>query len=152
MPRQTRRPGTFIRIPLADGSFGYGRVLESPHSAFYNYRTASPDSDLERIGSKPVLFRIAVRFGGRSLWEFIGWREIEARLAQPVVRFRQDIANLQDCMIFDTAGNVRSATPEECVGLEAAAVWDQHHVEGRLLDFFMGRPNVDEEHLKVRLR
>jgi hypothetical protein len=152
MRKREHKPGTFMRIPLADGSFGYGRILEPPHSAFYDYKTASPDSDLDRIASKSVLFRIAVRFSARSSWESIGWREIEARLAQPIVQFTQDIGNFQDCTIFDTAGNVRSATPPECVGLEAAAVWDQHHVEGRLLDSFMGRPNVAQEHLRVRLR
>jgi immunity protein 26 of polymorphic toxin system len=151
MSKKANKPGTFMRIPLADGSFGYGRILEPPHSAFYNYRTTNPDSDLDRIASKPVLFRIPVRYSGPRSWENIGWREIEAGLAQPIVQFTQDILNLQDCRIFDTAGNVRSATPEECVGLEAAAVWERHHVEERLLDFFMGRPNAAVEHLKVRL-
>ncbi len=152
MSKRLQKPGAFIRIPLADGSFGYGRILEPPHSAFYNYRTTSPDFDLDRIASKSVIFRIAVRYLSRSRWEFIGWREIESHLAQPVVRFTQDVANFKNCTIFDAAGNARSAAPEECVGLEASAVWDQHHVEGRLLDFFMGRPNPNVEFLKVRLQ
>ena len=54
--------------------------------------------------------------------------------------------------LFDTAGNERAASPQECVHLERSAVWEQDSVEGRLLDTFMGRPNADEEHLKVRLR
>jgi hypothetical protein len=45
--RQLHRPGSFLRIPLADGSFGYGRMLELPFDAFYDYRTTSPDSDLD---------------------------------------------------------------------------------------------------------
>jgi hypothetical protein len=28
--RQLHKPGTFLRIPLPDGTFGYGRVLELP--------------------------------------------------------------------------------------------------------------------------
>ncbi|EPX58332.1 hypothetical protein D187_004088 [Cystobacter fuscus DSM 2262] len=37
------------------------------------------------------------------------------------------------------------------MGVERAAVWERESVEGRLLDTFLGRPNADEEHLKVRL-
>lgn len=49
------------------GSVAYGRLLTAPYSAYYNYRTTSPDSDLDRIASKPVLFKVAVR----QSWEVI---------------------------------------------------------------------------------
>ncbi|WP_395857632.1 Imm26 family immunity protein [Cystobacter fuscus] len=55
--RPTHKPGSFMRIPLPDGSFGYGRVLELPFDAFYNYRTTEPDADLDRIASKSILFQ-----------------------------------------------------------------------------------------------
>ncbi|KFA90437.1 immunity 26/phosphotriesterase HocA family protein [Archangium violaceum] len=146
------RPGSFLRIPLADGSFGYGRVLELPIDAFYEYSTQSPDSDLDRIASKPILFKIAVRHLESSSWESIGWREIEESLAQPIVQFRQDVGNFRRCTIFDNVGNSRSAEPQECVGLERMAVWEQHAVERRLLDTFMGQSNDTVERLKVRLQ
>lgn len=152
MRKQEYKPGMFLRIPLADGSFGYGRVLESPYEAFYDYKTPGPDQDLGRIASKPVLFSIAVRHPAQSSWESIGWREIEEHLALPVVQFTQDLGNFQDCTIFDTAGNVRAAQPQECVDLEPAVVWEQHHVEERLLDALMMRPNAEQERLKVRLK
>ncbi len=152
MPQRARKPGTFLRIPLSDGSFGYGRILEAPYGAFYNYRTASPEQDLDTIASKPVLFRIAFRHLALRSWEPIGWREVEKHLAQPIIQFTQDILNFRNCKIFDTAGNVRDAEPQECVGLEAAAVWEQHHVEERLLDTFVGRANASVEHLRVRLQ
>lgn len=151
MGKQKHTAGAFVRIALADGSFGYGRLLESPYAAFYNHRTTSPDSELDRIASKPILFRIAVRHLALDAWEFIGQRALEEHLTQPVVQFMQDLGNFSRCTIFDTAGNERAAEPQECVGLERAAVWEQASVEERLLDAFQGRPNADEEHLKVRL-
>jgi len=151
MGKQKHTAGAFVRIALADGSFGYGRLLESPYAAFYNHRTMSPDSELDRIASKPILFRIAVRHLALDAWEFIGQRALEEHLTQPVVQFMQDLGNFHRCTIFDTAGNERAAEPQECVGLERAAVWEQTSVEERLLDFFQGRPNADEAHLKVRL-
>jgi hypothetical protein len=145
-------PGSFLRIPLADGSFGYGRVLEPPFDAFYEYRTKSPDADLDRIASKQILFKIAVRHLEPSSWKVIGWREIEESLSQPIVQFKQDVGNFRRCTIFDTVGNSRSAEPQECVGLERMTVWEQHAVEGRLLDTFVGRPNATVERLRVRLQ
>jgi hypothetical protein len=152
MGMPTDKPGTFLRIPLGDGSFGYGRALEAPYTAFYNYRTAGPDTDLEKIASKAILFKIAVRDSSPQRWQPIGWRELEAHLTQPVVAFTQDIGDFRRCTIFDTAGNVRDAQPQECIGLERAVVWEQHHVEERLLNTFMGRPNGHMERLSVRLR
>jgi hypothetical protein len=152
MRKRANAPGTFVRIPLGDGSFGYGRLLESPYAAFYRYRTSDPDSDLDRIASKPVLFKTAVRHLALEAWESIGWRELEEPLKQPLVQFMQDIGDFRQCTIFDTAGNERTAEPQECVGLERAVVWEQQGIEERLLDAFMGRPNSEEERLRVRLR
>jgi hypothetical protein len=151
MPR-LYKPGSFLRIPLADGSFGYGRVLKLPHDAYYNYRTETPDSDVAGIASKPILFKISVRHMNERGWELIGWRELEEQFSQPIVQFMQDIGNFRDCLIFDTAGNERSAEPRECIGLERASVWEEVGVENRLLDTFMGRPNATVERHKVRLK
>ncbi|WP_257456017.1 immunity 26/phosphotriesterase HocA family protein [Archangium lipolyticum] len=79
-----------MRVPLADGSFAYGRVLKLPHDAYYDYRTNTPDSDLERIASKPILFKIAVRHLEERAWELIGWRELEEQFSQPSVQFMQE--------------------------------------------------------------
>ncbi len=151
MPR-IYKPGSFLRIPLADGTFSYGRVLKLPHDAYYDYRTDTPDADLDRIASKPILFKIMVRHMEERPWEFIGWRELEEQFSQPIVQFMQDIGNFRDCTIFDTVGNSRRAEPQECVGLERSAVWEEVGVEQRLLDTFMERPNDDVERLKVRLQ
>ena len=150
MPR-LYKPGSFLRIPLADGSLGYGRVLKLPHDAYYNYRTETQDSDLERIAAQPILFKSSVRHMKERGWEIIGWRRLEDQFSQPIVQFMQDIGNFRDCTIFDTVGNSRRAEPQNCIGLECAAVWEEVGVEQRLLDTFMGRPNASVEHLKVRL-
>lgn len=152
MRKQAFKPGAFFRITLGDGSFGYGRLLASPYAAFYKHRTSDPDSDLSRIASKPLLFRTAVRHLALNSWELIGWSELEEHLTQPLVRFMQDVGDFRRCTIFDTEGNERDAKPQECVGLERAVVWEQQAIEERLLDAFMGRPNADEERLRVRLQ
>lgn len=143
--------GTFVRIPLADGSFGYGRVLSDPYVAFYNHRTDEPLADLDVLGSQPVLFTQAVRFLSGDRWTKIGHRALQGEVAKPVVRFMQDVADFRKCIIFDSEGMEKEVPPEACVGIERASVWDQPHIERRLLDTFMGRPNEDELRARVRL-
>lgn len=145
------KPGVFIRLGLADGSFGYGRLLGPPYVAFYGHQTREPDSALDRIASTPILFKVAVSVPALNEWADIGWKELEPHLSQPVVQFRQALGDVRRCTLFDTAGNTRAATPQECVGLERAAVWEKDSVEERLLDTFLGRPNAIVEHLAVRL-
>ncbi len=146
------QPGTFLRIPLRDGTFGYGRVLrDADMVALYEHRTTAPSADLESIAACPVLFSVSVRQKGLTRWTLIGQRELDARLSKPIVQFMQDVADPKRCTIFDSSGARRAATPEECVGLERAAVWDAAHVAERLLDAFEGRVNAAEQHLRVRL-
>lgn len=151
MKTSKHQPGTFLRIPLSDGTFAYGRQLEDPYTAFYHYRTPDPSTDLDTIEKKPVLFRQVVRLPLPKNWDRIGIRELEGEVAKPVVQFHQEIGDYRKCTIYDSLGNERAATPEECVGLERGTVWDAHHIEERLLDTFMGRPNETEKYLRVRL-
>ncbi|MCX4985881.1 immunity 26/phosphotriesterase HocA family protein [Streptomyces sp. NBC_00572] len=145
------QPGTYVRIPLPDGSYGYGRVLSEEYTGFYDYRTAQPSADLADLDAGPFLFAQAVRLPDDDRWQPIGSRPLEGEAARPVVRFTQDLADFRKCVIFDSEGGMHPATPEECVGLERAEVWDAHHIERRLLDTFLGLPNQDEREARVRL-
>jgi hypothetical protein len=154
MPKKTTayEPGTFLRVPLTDGTFGYGRALDYSYIAFYDFRTTDPRSDLDEIESKPVLFIQSVRLSDPQRWTALGKRLPQGEVARPVVRFTQDLADFRKCTIYDSEGMSRDATPEECVGLERASNWEMHHIEGRILDHFMGRPNEAEIHGRVRLK
>lgn len=143
--------GTFLRIPLPDGSFAYGRAQSNPYIAFYNHRTSEPTSDLDEIASKPILFSQAVRNKGLESWTIIGQRPLQGKVSEPVVMFMQELADFRKCTIFDSAGMEREAQPEECIGIERAAVWEAHQIEERLLDTFMGRANEHEIRSRVRL-
>jgi hypothetical protein len=143
--------GAFLAIRLNDGSFAYGRLLEFPFAAFYDFRSKWVISDLNEIAAKPLLFTLAVHESALDTWEIIGKLPLEDSLKRPVVQFMQDILDHTRCRIVDSEGNERSAKPEECLGLERAAVWEAPHVERRLLDTFLDRPNRSVEGAKVRL-
>ncbi len=120
--------------------------------AFYNYRTTEPVDDLDIIEAQSVLFTPSVRLLDRKRWANLGVRPLSGEAAKPVVNFMQDLGDFKNCRIFDTAGMKKNVTPEECIGIERAAVWDDSHIEERLLDAFMGRPNDDEIRSRVRLK
>jgi hypothetical protein len=147
----TPPPGTFLAIPLADGSVGYGRVLVAPYLACYRYRTPTRSTDLDALEAAAVLFIVAVEQPYADRWPAVGRRELTGPVAEPVVRFIQDPLDPARCVIFDSAGGRRNAEPQDCVGLERAAVWRPDQIEQRLLDHFLGRPNQAEIHARVQL-
>src|SRR3954471_19875769 len=108
----TRPEGTFVRIPLADGSFGYGQVLGDPYIAFYDHQTLDAERDIDAILAKPILFRQAVRLPQSTPWVKLGQRDLEGPAAEPVVRFMQDLADFRQCTIFDSTGMRREVGPE----------------------------------------
>ncbi|MDZ4784932.1 MAG: Imm26 family immunity protein [bacterium] len=144
--------GTYLLIPLSDGSFGYGRVLKNPYIAFYNYQTDRPTSDLDLIDLHPILFKQAVRFHKENKWINIGINPLNEELAKPVVRFMQDLADFRKCIIFDSEGLEQHVSPEDCIGVERAEVWESYHLEQRLLDTFQGKQNAAELYSRVRLK
>ena len=131
MKTPKRGLGTFLRIPLPDGSYAYGRELELPYAAFYDYRAIELEYDLDALASKAILFRLSVRGEAIDRWKPIGVRVLEGSAAEPILQFMQDFADYRRCTIFDTVGNERDAQPGECVGLERAVVWEPEHVEER---------------------
>ncbi len=152
MARKRFIKGRFVRIQLSDGSYAYGRLRRFPFAAFYNFQTKESVSDLDEIASKPILFTLAVHKSVMGKWEVIGKRPLEAQFDPHIARFRQSLGDFTKCTIFDGFDPPRKATPEECIGLERSSVWEARHVEQRLLDTFMGRPNASVERYKVRLK
>jgi hypothetical protein len=65
--------------------------------------------------------------------------------------FTQDIMNIDDCVIFWNSGIERKALPEECIGLERSAVWDEQDIVERIEDHYKGQKNFSVERDKVIL-
>src|SRR5262249_6509802 len=84
-------------------------------------------TDLEAIASKSVLFTQSVTPSYLKKWSQIGSAELSGEVARPVVRFTQNIVDFTKCKIYDSAGMVKEARPEECIGLERSAAWEPHH-------------------------
>jgi hypothetical protein len=149
--KASHEPGAYLRLALPDGSYGYGRLLQSPFAAFYRRRSSRPGTDTAPLDAEPVLFKVAIRRSALDRWDIIGAAPLDEELQRPIVQFKQDVGHPLECRIIDSAGHDRAAAPDECVGLERAVVWDGRHVEQRVLDAILGRANAIEELLRVQI-
>jgi hypothetical protein len=143
--------GDIVRIPLPDGTFGYGHVLVEPLVAFLNYRDDGQCAEFAEIVNAPALFRVWVanEAFGRGKWRVVGHVGPTAEAVKPVYFFRQDAISGAVTITHD-GSTERPATIEDARGLERAAVWASHHVAERLLDHFERRPNKWVRSLDLR--
>ncbi len=151
--RQRFEPGAVLRVGLDDGTHTFARMLShSPYVAVYDARRSDDAVDVEQIVRSPVLFVVAVSAGAyrSGRWQRVGSvPPLAAAVAIPEF-FQQDIFDPQQCQVVDHLGRERTATPEECVGLERSAVWDAEHIEERVRDHYQNRPNANLEVMKLR--
>lgn len=143
-------PGDVVRIDLGDGRHTYGVLLVNPYVAVYDMVTTGETVERAEVLDRPILFVVAVYNVGRA-WPVVGKVPEERALPAVPEQFMQDVADPSRCEIIDVNGNVRPATPQECVGLERAAVWEPEDVVERIRDHYAGRPNRHLEYMKVRL-
>ncbi len=147
--RQKRVAGDVVRIDLGDGFACYGRVTGDAGLAVYDLRSSEAVA-LSEIMSRPILFHISVMDNAITSghWAVVGHAPLEDALSNPPPRFIRDPIRKDTFRIYED-GKMRPATRDECVGLEAAAVWGARHVEERLRDHYAGVKNRSTEHLKL---
>lgn len=150
--KQKWRAGDVVSITLDDGRFAFGRVLNLPLMAFYDY-VAIEVPPIQEIIAKEVIFRVWVmKYAVTSgAWPIIGFAPLTPELETTPVFFKQNriTGALQ---LYFGAGQERPASPQEVQGLERAAVWEPEHIVDRLRDHFAGRENIWVRSLKPELR
>lgn len=155
--RATAKPGDILSIPLADGWFGYCKVLCGVEIGFYDFRSATEIST-EDLSGIDFLFRIWVMkyaLKKSSTWKVIGNVLLTGEEARPSRFCKKDalsgaLSIYQSAPAGGTAYTETPATFAECKDLECAAVWDPEHVESRLEDHFAGRPNIWVEYFRLK--
>lgn len=144
-----RQLGDMVQVKLEDGSFSYGRILEEPLMAFYDWNSMDKVS-LEEIISKPVIFKIWVMNSAveSGRWEVLGNAPLDRALEEIPRFFKQSPLNKKFSIYYQ--GVETPSTKDKCEELERAAVWDPEHVEDRLRDYYAGVSNQWVESLKAQ--
>ena len=126
-----RRPnvGDVVQFQLPDGSWAYGRVLHDASVAFYRGRSREPGEP--PIGSREFEFVVGVYDDVLGEAEVVGHDpSVSEREDWPPPNFIPDPIS-GSYQIYER-GQTRPASPDECLGLERAAVWDRAHLLERL--------------------
>jgi len=148
--RQQRTVGAIVKVPLEDGYHTYARILADTF-AFYDARTKTNITDLKEIISKPILFITAVYDYAinQGLWLKIGKIPLEEKLMVEPEFFIQDSIKPDQFSILESDGiTIRSASRDECIGLERATVWTPESIAERINDYYAERPNFWVESMK----
>ena len=144
-------PGSVFRVPAGSDDFAYGVMLSHfPYVAFFDRKT---DFGEDGAPSTSPMFVIVVAKPAYSKGQ---WgqpvRIIPVEALPPVPRFFwQSPVNKNDCKIVEPIKHRVTASPPDCVDLEAEAVWSATHIESRIIDAYAGRPNIFAESLRVKL-
>jgi hypothetical protein len=152
MASRKLKEGNLARIDLSDNTTVFARVLSHSQAAFYAARFPSESTiDLSNIYKSEVLFKIAVmNYAFNKNWKIVDHQPLEANLKEPNEYFIKDVIDGSFSIYRSSDGSFRPSSYEQCKNLECAAVWDPHHVESRLVDYFAGRPNIWLESVRAK--
>lgn len=143
--------GDFLKIPLPNGYWTYGRVLDNNVVAFYNLQVKE-DVSLERVAEAQVAFRSMLMnyaFSGDK-WPIIGNITLEEKLKSKTLFIHIDSDLSKKIYIATTNFDDRiDISYEEAEKLELLCVYETKDVEERLIDHFEGRANVFAEMMRI---
>lgn len=140
-----------VRIPLGDGTVGWGRQLRSVQVEFYarfDAVGAAENVNLREVVNGQRAFAVSVMdsaFSRRSGWELLDVAPLSRdEQGETYKSFKQDALSGALSLYWyapDGSWGEDAATASDCANLERAAVWSASHVEDRLRDYRAGRPN-----------
>jgi hypothetical protein len=153
------KEGNVVKIKLDNNSVFIGRVIPGIALILEVYSNEYTEErllsiDLQDVSTNKILFYAAIYRnellnGKYPIIGNIPFEQNEIDRIPPF--FIQDKSDFRDCTIFWNNGQERKATPNECIGLEASAVWTLKSLVQRIEDWKNGRKNIQNESLKVIL-
>ena len=131
MTNKRIRLGNIYAIPLPDGRFAFGRRLKDACIAIYKHLGESVENVPEE---GDYLFVVgvydSVLKSGR--WPVVAYRAFKSEdEAWPPPMYVLD--KLSGKYSIYHHGVLRECSPEECTGLEKAAVWEDAHIVERIM-------------------
>lgn len=137
MKRQKRTVGSFVKIPLGDGTHTYGRLL--PHCiAVYNARGKQDITDMKAIEAKKVLCFINAVYSGvitKGEWLKVGKLPVDEDLDFAIPNFYIWHSYEPDLFSFISGrdGQIHYSTKEKCLNLPAHGIFEAGHVAEYIL-------------------
>ena len=153
MVRQRITEGAILEINIENQYYVYAQILGKSGYAFFDYKTKEKLVDFSVLKSAPVLFVVGVYNDviTQGRWLKVSKMNVKEDLKNQPMQFIQDRCNPQKIKLYNpNTGEITPTTRDKAIGLERAAVWDAHHVEDRIRDYYLGVPNAICERLKLK--
>jgi hypothetical protein len=138
--RKRARIGDVYQVPLGNGRFAYGVVLERPKIGFYDYCDEGL-ANIQQVTSNTIAFMIWVHDDAFRAWSKVAHTEPSSKVLQPSKFVKQDPITGELFATITGSEEIPVRSKEEASRMERAAVWEPEHVADRLRDHFDGRPN-----------
>jgi hypothetical protein len=123
--------GDVFQIPLSNDRFAYGKVFRDASVGIY-------EKVFDSVQGLPIESSFAFIVGlyddilKSGIWPIIGNEPFDSQEAEwPPANCVKDV--ISGAYSIYHKGEIRPSTQEECEGLEAAAVWDSHHIVDRIM-------------------
>lgn len=154
--KQKYNDGAFVRIELSANRYVIGRLFPKFNIGIYQneYNNAYAVPSIEKIIKSNILFYVSIyeEIITTGKFKIIDFREFDpSEITRIPPKFKQSLGNYMDCVIFCNDGRKYSSQPQECIGLERSAVWDEESLIIRIEDYYSGKKNFHSEYQKVIL-
>ncbi len=137
--------GDIVEISLMEGKFAYAQVGPSPLFIFFDGIYENRPS-LDVILSREILFKLWVYSDALkgTRWKKVYSAELSSQNKNTPPMRKQDKVSGRLYIHHEDYRDTNYETPatlSEVRGMEVAAVWEMDHVESRIKDHYLGRPN-----------
>jgi Immunity protein 26 len=149
--RVKKKEGDIFRVELDESRHSYAVALKHPLFAFLDIMTDS-ELSVNSIENLKVIFAVCVMdYATKSgIWDKVGHTEVFKDYLDDYRFFKQDSISGRLTSYRDRDGDEFPIDYKTASTMEAAAVWDPHHIEERIRDHFAGKPNKWVEALRPR--
>ena len=154
--KQRFKEGSIVKLKLSRNKFIFGRLLPGFRISIYDFLINSDKdmSSIDKIIKSKILLTVGIykTIVTKGIFEIVGFKELtQTEIDKIPPMFMQSLGNYEDCTIFYKNGIEHKVLPEDCIGLERSAVWDEHSLVERIEDYYNKKRNFHAELQKVIL-
>ena len=152
MKRQKITIGSILEISIEKKYYVYAQILQEGY-AFFDFKSDKKLKDFSPLLQAKILFIINVDsyVVNKGFWMKVGKLPIRQDLKKLPLKFIKDELNPKHFELYNpNTGEISNATKDQCKGLERAASWANNHVEDRIRDHYLKRPNVWLEQMRIK--
>ncbi|WP_138419646.1 Imm26 family immunity protein [Aquibacillus sediminis] len=128
--RRRLKIGDVYAIPLPNEKYAFGKVFKDAGFGIYEHIGDSIDDlpDKEEYQFNVGVYKDVLTSGK---WEVVDNRPFSNEETFPPPKYIRDTISGEFSIYYK--GEIRKSNKAECEGLEAAAVWDEHHLIERIM-------------------